>query len=190
MITSQFRRSSKVATSGASPDAGVTSWRSLITLNEEANEEEDCEDVGTAGNLAATRSKSQRTSGDDTCSMIVPQASSLVSAVKKMRPKSKGKKHFRRSYGSEIFNRTALGLDTEEESSTSSKEQQPEQESHLPSVPESQEGVATPDVSSVAENADEKEEEGEKEDAGKPSTSTSTGLVRRQSIFKRKFLHK
>nr|CDS26114.2 protein ect2 [Hymenolepis microstoma] len=161
MLTSPFRKPSTAASSNgagrdlktSSPES-ITSWSSLITLNEENNEDEDIEtEHERLAEMITARHQGQRVSGDDTCSMIVPQAPPLISALKKFRSKRKEKKHFRRSYGSEIFNR-ATGLDEE-------KKQKLEELSVLPTVPESLEAALTPDVSRLEENEDNEQGDSE-----------------------------
>ncbi|VDO11225.1 unnamed protein product [Rodentolepis nana] len=184
MLTSPFRKPSQTAgcSNGGGRDfktsspEGITSWSSLITLNEENNEDEDAEtEHDRLAGVITARHQGQRVSGDDTCSMIVPQTPPLISALKKFRSKRKEKKYFRRSYGSEIFNR-ADGLDEEK------KKQKHEELSVLPTVPESLEAALTPDVSRL--------EESEENEQGGGSESHHIAATRRESIFKRGFLFK
>ncbi|VDL57630.1 unnamed protein product [Hymenolepis diminuta] len=176
MLTSPFRKPSAAGCSDSagrdfkiSSPEGITSWSSLITLNEENNEDESVEiEHEIPDEIVAARNEGQRVSGDDTCSMIVPQAPPLVYAIKKFRSRKMEKRHFRRSYGSEIFNRS-IGLDEE---NTQEHVELPV----LPTVLESLEAALTPDVSRLEENAESGEGDSELQ---------CTTTTRRESIFRR-----
>lgn len=170
MLASPFRPTQKptvIVDCKASSPEGVTSWSSLITLNEEADGDEEAEgEHDRLAEMIMGRNKGQRVAVEDTCSMILPQTPPLFSAFKKFRSKKKSKSLSRRAHGSGIFNRAR---DDEDEIKSKNA-----QLSILPTVPESTEAVEIPELSRLEEVEEDE------------SASLSSPL--RESIVKRNFL--
>ncbi|KAM7542006.1 hypothetical protein Aperf_G00000016595 [Anoplocephala perfoliata] len=172
MLASPFRKSTVAGNCKvlSSPE-GVTSWSSLITLNEGIDEDEEVGEHDRLAEMIMARNQGQRVAVEDTCSMILPQTPPLFSALKKFRLKKKSKSLSRRAHGIVIFSRTREDEDEEDSKKA--------ELSILPTVPETTEAVATPELSRL-EEVDE--------DELKELASGSS--ARRGSVFKRSFLFK